>query len=180
MWQWMPGFPHAVCDLGSNSVSKYRRFLCFFPCNIHLQFDRTDPLSLGHPPYPYIHVVIGHNRTTRPVWWRHSSVFEYSSCKYTIYKLRYALSRYTVFIQCVCSELYIFFILLSTTRWKLVTSFAKWKQTSKIQMMKKSSLKIHFFLIYVKFKKNVCYEGAEIMKYICLIFIMFELQYMYC
>lgn len=44
----------------------------------------------------------------------------------------------------------------------------------------KSSLKIHFFLIYVKLKKNVCYEGAEIMKYICLIFIMFGLQYMYC
>lgn len=106
MWQWMPVFPHAVCDLGSGSVSKYRRFLCFCPCNIHLQFDRTDPLSLGHPPYPYIHVVKGHNRTTRPVWWWHSSVFEYSSCKYTIYKVRYALSRYTVFIQCVCSELY--------------------------------------------------------------------------
>lgn len=47
-------------------------------------------------------------------------------------------------------------------------------------MMKKSSFKIKFFLIYVKFKKNVCYEGAEIMKYSSLIFIMFELQYMYC
>lgn len=172
----MPVFPHAVCDLGSGSVSKYRRFLCFFPCNIHLQFDRTDSLSLGHPPYSYIHVVKGHNRTTRPVWWRHSSVFEYSSCKYTIYKVRYALSRYTV---CLLRTIYCF-ILLSTTRWKLVTSFAKWKQTSKIQMMKKSSFKIKCFLIYVKFKKNVCYEGAEIMKYSSLIFIMFELQYMYC
>lgn len=174
MWQWMPGFPRAIGDLGSNSVSKYRRFLCVFPCNIHLQFDPTDSLSLGHSPYPYIHVVIGHNRTTRPVWWWHSSVFEYSSCKYTIYKLRYALSRwYTVFIQCVCSELYI-------VSFYWVPSFAKWKQTSKIQMMKKSSFKIQFFLIYVKFKKNVCYEGAEIMKYICLIFIIFELQYIYC